>query len=471
MLWMILAVIVVTFAICLFRALRVKRKAPYNLKLENSERAEEYAEKLSELIQIETISDRNSGDTKKFYDFHNKLEEMFPNIHKVCEKHDFDGSLLFKWKGKSSAEPVLFMNHLDVVEAKGNWTHPPFSGVIENGKLFGRGASDDKGPLFIMLQAAEESIEQGYVPQNDIYLASSCTEEISGDGAPKTVEYLKNQNVKLKFLIDEGGMIIDRPMSILKSTYAMVGVVEKGSGDIKFIARSIGGHASAPGRNTPLVRLGKFMSEIEDRDPFRVEFTSTFRELLKRMGPEMPFAVKFLTENLFLFEPLVKFLFKKDSKTMAMIKTTVAFTKASGSEGYNVLPQEAYVTGNIRYIPHQANDESIKVLTDIAKKYDIELEIIRDNAPPAVADYKNQPFKLVEEIIEKIYPNVVTIPYTMTGGTDAKFYDDVTGDALRFAPLFITEDQLNRIHGYDENINISSLPPGVDFYKEVIRRV
>ena len=79
---------------------------------------------------------------------------------------------------------------------------------------------------------------------------------MSGQGAPMTVQYLKEQGVKLAYLMDEGGMILEEPVGGVKGVYGVVGVLEKGYGDVKFIAHGTGGHASAPGKNTPLVRLG-----------------------------------------------------------------------------------------------------------------------------------------------------------------------------------------------------------------------
>ena len=68
------------------------------------------------------------------------LEEVFPNVHKECEKHVFDGSLLYKWEGKHHDEPILLMSHQDVVEANGTWEHEPFSGDIDElGRVWGRG--------------------------------------------------------------------------------------------------------------------------------------------------------------------------------------------------------------------------------------------------------------------------------------------------------------------------------------------
>ena len=89
---------------------------------------------------------------------------FFPLVHQICEKHVFHGSLLFKWSGKGKAEPILLMSHHDVVEANGDWEHPPFSGELdEQGRLWGRGTVDTKASLFCILTAVEEKIREGFV--------------------------------------------------------------------------------------------------------------------------------------------------------------------------------------------------------------------------------------------------------------------------------------------------------------------
>lgn len=468
----VLGILLVLGLVCLKNALSIPYIEPQPFVAEKpSKQARDYAEILSDMIQSETVSNAVLEDKSRFYDFHRKLEILFPELHEICEVKDFDGSLLYHWKGKEATDPILLMNHFDVVEASGEWTYPPFSGTITDDKVYGRGALDDKGPLFTMLQAVEECIREGYVPQHDIYIASSCTEEIGGDGSPKTAHYLKEQGIRFRFLVDEGGMVVDQPLAILKGTYAMVGVVEKGYGDLKFIARSSGGHASAPGKNTPLVRLGKFMKDVEDHYPFRIELSDAFKEMLRRFSPELPLAYRLVTANLWLFEPLIKYAIKHVPQLAAMTRTTVAFTTASGSEGYNVLPHVAYVTANVRYIPHQSNQESIAILSKIAAKYDVEVEVLKNDEPAPVVDFRKEPFELVETVIQTVYPDITVVPYIMTGGTDAKYYNDLTQDGIRFSPLHITTEQMSRIHGVDENVDIATLKTGVRFYKTLIRNI
>ncbi len=469
----VLLIIAAVLLLCLIRTLMLKptpaREATIDAKADDRARA--YGEKLGKMIRCETISNRHDPSREKFLKFHQLLEELFPEIHKTCEKHVFNGSLLFKWEGSGKKEPIMFMSHHDVVEASGEWQHDPFGGEIIDDKVWGRGTVDTKGNLFCIMQSIEELIKEGHQPEQDIYIASSCTEEVSGEGAPLTAQYLKDHGIKLRFMMDEGGMIMEEPIGGLKGTYGVVGVLEKGYGDLKFIARGKGGHSSAPPKNTAMARLAAFVHEAETKNLFRPYLNSTMEEMFRRFTPNMNFGMKFIMANLWLFKPLfIRLLPSINSMAGAMVKTTLTFTMAKGSEGYNVIPQEAYVTGNLRFSHHQATEESVRIMTELAKKYDIETEVIQTHDPCPEVSYTSEAFKLVEEVMGEIYPDVGVSPYVMTGGTDCKFYTEVCENALRFAPLYINKQQLGSIHTRDENIDIASLSKGIDFFKTIIRK-
>ena len=470
----ILIIIAVLVLIVLIKTVTLKPTSAKTAKVpvENTERAVKYGQQLSKMVQKETVSFRGQEDRTKFLEFHEILAELFPNVHKICEKHVFNGSLLFKWAGKGESEPILLMSHQDVVEAGGEWTHDPFSGHIdENGKVWGRGTVDTKASLFCIFTALEELIADGVTPSCDVYIASSCTEEWSGDGAPLTVEYLKENNIKLGLVVDEGGMIIEEPIGGVLGTYGMIGIVEKGYGDVKFLAKGNGGHASAPKKNTPLVRLGKFMAAIDKKSPFRTEMSPVMMEMFKRLAPNMNFGMRLLFANMWLFKGLIMKVIPMVSPAAgAMMKTTIAFTMAEGSDGANVLPQEASVVANMRFIQHQPTKESIDIITKEAAKFDLKTEVIYSEDPAPIIDFKGDQFKLIEGVINDVYPGIGACPYIMTGGTDAKFYSEVCDNCIRFAPLYIDDQQYGSIHGLDENIYQGALPMGVDFYKEVIRR-
>ncbi|MCQ2472045.1 MAG: M20/M25/M40 family metallo-hydrolase [Clostridia bacterium] len=435
------------------------------------ERTQKYVDTLAKMIRCETVSVYGYIDEEKFKKFHELLKELFPNIFAVSEIEYFSGSLLIKWKGKGSDKlPVLFMNHHDVVEAVGDWKHKPFGGEVSEGKLWGRGTLDTKGGLFGMLQAADELVAEGFTPDRDIYFESSCTEETTGFGANTISKELEKRGIRFDFILDEGGMIVEEPIAGVKGFYAMVGMGEKGCADLKFIARSNGGHASTPGKNTPLVRLGKFMAEVEKSNIFVSEMSPTIKEMLTRLAPAMSGALKVVCSNASLFKPLIKAVVPSVSAVAgALFKTTLAFTTAKGSEGLNVLPQEAYVTGNMRYSHHQGGENSINAVRKIAKKYDIEVEVIDGGFQSNIADYNSDAFKLVEKAVSAVYPDVKTVPYIMTAASDCRFFSRNSDNCFRFLPFKISDEQMASIHGYDESVDIDTLAPAVDFYRYIMK--
>lgn len=436
-------------------------------------RAMQYAEILSKLIKVETISSRESQDITKFLGFHEVLRETYPNLFSTAECENFDGSLLLKWKGTdSSLKPVLLMNHHDVVEASGEWTHPAFSGEIADGKVWGRGTLDTKGGLAMMLQAAEELIKEGFTPKRDTYFVTACTEEIGGEGGEAISIALKERNIDFYMVLDEGGMIMYDPIGGADGTFAMIGVGEKGYVDLKFIANSNGGHASAPGKNTPLVRLGKFMAEAEKAECFDVYMSDTVKEMLSRFSPTMKGIMKTACSNVDTFKPVLKKVMPMISPAgAALLRTTLAFTMSKGSDGANVIPQEAWVVGNMRFSHHQGKKSSVEAISALAKKYDIETVIIDDGIESGITDFNGEAFKFIEKAVNNIFPEYKPVPYIMNAATDSRYFGRVCDNCIRFVPFKIDNQQLNSVHGIDENVDVETLAPAVDFYKYVIKEV
>lgn len=431
-----------------------------------------YAERLSKLIQAETISTFNQTDKTKFYKFHDILREMFPSLFAVCSFEDFDASFMMKWKGRTDEAPVMLMNHHDVVEAQGDWKYPPFSGALVEGRVWGRGTLDTKGGLWAMLQAADNLAKDGFVPRRDTYFVSACTEECDGSGADAISHELLLRGIKFYMVLDEGGMILEEPIGGAKGTYAMIGVGEKGCADLKFIARSAGGHASTPGKNTPLVRLGQFMAEVEKKNLFEAKISPTVAKTFSSVAESMSGPLKFILANSKLFSPVLKKVMPAVSSAgNAMLRTTVAFTMASGSEGTNVLPQEAWVVGNMRFSPHQGGKSSIDEITRLAAKYDIETEILDPGMDSGVTDYHSEQFRLIEEAVHEVFDGVRTSPWIMTGASDSRYMCRISDHCLRFVPYLMKDEQVESIHGINEYVEINSLAPAVDFYQYILKEV
>ena len=464
------ALLVLLLLIALVRTLLMPNKRSDYAAPEADDKAMLLAQKLSKMIQYDTTSHANVHEEEKFLGFHKVLEELFPLVHEKLERTVIDGNLLYYWKGKSSEKPILLMSHQDVVPAEGEWLHEPFSGDIADGKVWGRGASDTKCSVMAFFEAVEELLREGYTPECDVYLASSCTEEWAGDGAPKIVEELKRRGVELFIVCDEGGGIISEPIGGIKGNFAMVGVFEKGKADVKFTARSTGGHASAPAKNTPIARLAAFVNEVETRTPFRRKFLPEVSAMFARLAPYAPFGLKLVMGNLWLFAPIMKpVLGRISAQAGAMLQTTIAFTMQSGSDAYNVLPQEATLGANMRFIPHQGEKESLEIIKALAAKHGLETEIVHSNDYTEPVDINGEAFKLVEKVIGETFPGLPVSPYVMTGATDAQFYQPICPSCIRFAPVIYGPEQMKGMHGLNENIEYNCLPGAVSFYQNLIK--
>ena len=365
----LLAVIAVLLLIALVRTLLMPSKVSGYKAPAETRRAREYAKTLSRMVQCDTTSYDSVRDPQRFEAFHKLLEQLFPLVHMQLEKTDIDGNLLYYWRGVDHDKPIVLMSHQDVVPAEGEWLHKPFSGDIADGKVWGRGTSDTKCSVFGFFQAVEELLAEGVIPPQDIYLSSSCTEEWAGDGCPKIVAELTRRGVKPYLVCDEGGGIITEPVGGVPGNFAMVGVFEKGKAGVRFTAKSTGGHASAPKKGSPIARLAAFVNSVEKHDPFARKMSPEVRSMFEQLAPYASFPLKLVFGNLWLFGPLLAIAMPAiSSQGAAMLKTTIAFTMQSGSDAYNVMPQEATLGANMRFIPHQGKDESLAIIRKRAEQ-------------------------------------------------------------------------------------------------------
>lgn len=426
-------------------------------------RAEAYARNIARMIELKTIAQPEYAD--QFARLHALLAEMFPHVHETCELANIEGSLLYRWKGKSPEGALLLMSHHDVVPADASqWATDPFVGVLKDGKLWGRGAIDVKANLYCIFQAMEDLIAEGFEPDSDVYLVSSNCEEVGGNDA--VARHLHDTGASIGLLLDEGSSVQPCQLPFANCELAHISTAEKGFINVRCTTRSAGGHASAPGPNTPLVRLGAFMADIDANSLFPVRASKPLAEFFESVAPYLP------TPDA---ERLLRLAHAEtpdpadvDDDVRDMMKTTVAFTMAGGSSAPNVLPTEAWVVCNVRIEPGRTVGEVMEALAKRAEPYGIELEEMMSNDPSPVSSSSSADFQRVKRAVGVAYPGVGVVPFMLSGGTDTKHFMGLYRSCLRFTALRITTDQSKRCHGNDENVDVSTLANAVDFFRAVI---
>ncbi len=471
--YVILGLAAVMLAVIWLKTLRIKAESPVSYLPDLTQHElDTAAKKLGDMVRVPTVSKHEHEDLTQFYKFHKELERLFPLLHEKLEKTELQGTLLYRWKGMDSEKkPILLMGHQDVVPATDEgWSMPAYSGAVVEGCLYGRGSMDCKSTMYMELQAVEELLAEGFTPPCDVYLEYSINEETGGKGAANAMKYLKNKGIRLALVMDEGGAVVDEAIPGMDRPYAVIGITEKGYMDVKITARGKGGHSSTPPRNTPAARLYAFAADIEKKRPFRKALLPEVETMFQKMAPSLSFSLRLVLGNLWLFKPLLMALMPTISPFgEALMSTTCCFTQMEGSSAPNVIPKEPYLIANLRTSVHQSCAESLEVLKKYGKKYDLEFEVLLQRDASPVSNIHSSEYAYVEGLVAKHFPDAGCAPYVIMGGTDCRHFHALTENALRFAPIRVTQAQNVSCHAVDENVGLAALAEGVRFYKLLLK--
>ena len=207
-----------------------------------------YIKNLSKAIQIPTICnvDESLVDWSKFDEFHAFLKETYPLVH---EKLDLEivstRSLLYRWKSAHpEKEPIALLAHQDVVPVtpgtEADWEYPPFSGEVADGYVWGRGAIDMKNHLIGVMEAVETLLEEGYVPERDVYLCFGHNEEVMAEGdlcgANVMMEWFKERGIKLDSVSTKVALYLRlRLIRLLMATLQVLALLKRVTLTSKFL--------------------------------------------------------------------------------------------------------------------------------------------------------------------------------------------------------------------------------------------
>ncbi|MDX2036503.1 MAG: M20/M25/M40 family metallo-hydrolase [Isosphaeraceae bacterium] len=444
-----------------------------------------FAERLSRAIRFETISREEEGATnaQAFVDLAKYLETAFPRVHAACEREILEGgTILFRLPSKEpAAAPVLLMSHLDVVPVEKatetGWTHPPFSGAIADGFIWGRGALDVKAGALGLLEAAEALLESGFVPRCDIYFAFGHDEELGGTaGNARLARMLAERGVRFRFVLDEGGTIAEGILSGIDRPIAFVGIAEKGLATIRITTHGSGGHASMPVAPSAVGILARILVDLE-ANPSPSKIDGALETMLDHLAPEMGGLNRLVAANHRLLGPVILAGFSQVPTLDAMTRTTTALTRLEAGEKSNVLPQTAEAFVHLRLIP---GDDSAAALRRIearvralgfdekAAKVAIEPGSVD---PSAISAIDSAEFASLRRSISEIYPDAIVAPGLSMVATDSRHYAPISDAIYRFLPLRLTREDLSRIHGTDERIRVEDYERMIGFLARLIENL
>ena len=474
--WIILFVIAAFLLVIFLRAAAFKPRRegalePFDVSLDE----EKISKNMQAMIRLATISyqDRCLEDEKVFEAFPELLKALFPKLHEsLVQERIGDRGILYRWPGKSSAKPGVLMSHYDVVPVQAqSWEKPPFSGIIEDGVLWGRGTLDTKATLLGVMEAAQMLISQGFQPENDLYLCFAGDEETHGHGAPDIVAELKRRNISPAFILDEGGAVVSRVFPGVDTPCALVGLGEKGTINVTFEATSQGGHASTPPPHTAVGLLARAVTRVEAH-PFPFRLTAPVRQMFDALGRHSTFLYRMIFANLWCFAPLLNLICKKSGGEMnALVRTTCAFTLMSGSSAHNVLPPRATVGANLRLIGGETKQSARNRLEAIVADSRVSINVVEGSEPSPVSPAQGEGWDRLKKAIGQTWPDAIISPYLMVAASDSRHYTAISDHVYRFSPMALTKEERQTIHAHNERIQLTKLYDLVRFYVRLVRQM
>ncbi|KAM9856158.1 N-fatty-acyl-amino acid synthase/hydrolase PM20D1.2-like [Aulostomus maculatus] len=449
-----------------------------SLAMDHHQREELFAS-FKEAIQIPTVSFSPTDiNTTALLEFNRFLRKAFPTVFSSSLVHHelvANYSHLFWVQGSQpDLVPYLLMAHIDVVPASESdgWEAPPFSAEEIDGFIYGRGTLDDKSSVMGILQALEFLLIKGYVPRRGFYIVLGHDEEVNGyNGAMNIVRLLKQRDVHLLFVLDEGLAVLDGVINNLQGPAALIGISEKGYANVKLSVSTVPGHSSMPPTETSIGILAAAVKKLEENPVPSLFGHGPERDTFEHLAHKFQLPMKFIMSNLWLFSPLLSRVLEMKQDTNALVRTTTAVTMFNAGVKMNVIPSLAEANVNLRIHSAQTLQEVLNFIQSTVEDQRVKMELIEgfDPLPVSSFDEMSFGFQIIKKTVLDIFPTVTVAPGVCVGNTDSRHFRDLTKDIYRFAPLWFKPGDAQRFHGINERISKKNLEELVLFYSSLIQ--
>jgi carboxypeptidase PM20D1 len=434
--------------------------------------------RLSRAVQFRTVTYAGgpAGDHAAFVAW---LQSAYPRVAAEMTPELVAGhSLLFTWRGSDpSLKPLLLTGHYDVVpvepEAEKKWSVAPFSGLVRDGFVWGRGTLDDKVTVLGILEAAEMRLHDGWHPRRTMYFAFGHDEERGGErGAQTMARLLASRGIAFDAVIDEGGAITQGVAPGVDAPVALIGTAEKGFVSIELAASGRGGHSSMPPLETPIAIVAAAVGQVQQH-PLPSRITGSTRTMFETLAPEMGGGMRAIAANLWLTKPLLDLQARKSDSLRAVLHTTTAATMIDGGVKDNVMPTEARAVINFRILPGETPQSVLAHVRRVVTDNRIRLRVIGEtpHPPSPESDSAAPQFAAVARTVRELFPGTVVTPYLLTGASDARYYQPLSRNVYRFVPVRYRKQDLQRAHGIDERIGVEDYLDAIRFYHLLMKNL
>jgi acetylornithine deacetylase/succinyl-diaminopimelate desuccinylase-like protein len=351
---------------------------------------------------------------------------------------------------------IVLLSHMDVVPANPKeWQVPPFSGMIKDGELWGRGAIDDKGPGVIELMAMLAIKRAGILLDRDVlFLATGDEEEGGRVGAGWMVEHETDVFADAGYVINEGGRI--QTLRNGRKYYA-VSVTEKTPLWLRLTASGSEGHAAVPPEETAVTHLVRALDRlIAYRSPIRL--IDPVRDYFKALAELDGGPPEFLNLRNALRDPDYARSFTAVPRQNALVRDTITPTVLSGSEKTNVIPASASAEIDCRILPGEDPQAIVANLRKVIADNTIKIDVVL-NFPAVSSARKSHLLSAIAHLAEDDKARVV--PAMTAGFTDSHYFRQKGLIAYGFIPIDLTPQQERGVHGINEHIPVKELGAGI----------
>ena len=385
--------------------------------------------------------------------------------------HPTKGNLVVRLHGAGHGTPVLYVCHLDVVEAKPeDWTFDPFKLTEKDGWLYGRGTIDMKGQDAAVAASLIRLKREGKPPARDIIVAFTADEESEGDA--NGVDWLLKTHHEL---IDAGVVINpdggEAGMKAGRKLYVAVQTSEKVFMTLGLTALDKGGHSSRPTDSNPIYRLAGALSRLSQLK-FPVHLTETTKLYFARRAQLEQGVVQadFRAIAAGSADAAAIGRLSADVETNIMLRTTCTATMMDGGHAENALPQRARASIQCRVIPGETPASVEATLRAAIADPSIAISTITAARPSPESAPNPALLATVEAVTHEIWPGVIVLPEMSAGATDSSYSRTVGMPSYGIDGMFDDLDD-GRAHGRDERIGVAAFNDEIEFTYRLMKRL